>query len=328
MSNNQMVSVPLELNAQQSRDVQRFHETCEDGQGYDVPKDRMKTLSRIGLVRALGFGRYELTDVGEAAVNGLRDKPRQPAEQHQGEQVASVPVDRCYDVRAKMIIAFNEAKKGGADLDDCLDSAYKAALRFSPNPQASAANPAEVERLRAREKSLVLDLAGSLRQQCADMRTVDTLRAQLAEAHALLQYAEGQLTNLQPHIEQACYPGRAAFIDNYIDPVIERIRALSDSAEPSVHNNVLVVDASSISEGTAPTPTAIPGRPVCITGIRNAEGRRVRITKLLAPTERDKRVAFERTEFEKRFGPGTWGHFDYANEQIGWKARAALERKP
>lgn len=51
------------------------------------------------------------------------------------EQMARMPVERCYDVRAKMIIAFNEAKKAGGDLDDQLDAAYKSALRFSPKPQ-------------------------------------------------------------------------------------------------------------------------------------------------------------------------------------------------
>ena len=52
----------------------------------------------------------------------------------QAVQVAWMPVERCYDVRAKMIIAFNEAKKAGGDLDDALDAAYKSALRYSPNP--------------------------------------------------------------------------------------------------------------------------------------------------------------------------------------------------
>ncbi|KAB0489736.1 hypothetical protein [Pseudomonas vancouverensis] len=55
----------------------------------------------------------------------------------QGEQVAYMPVERCYDVRAKMIIAFNEARKSGGDLDDALDAAYKSALRFSQNPLAA-----------------------------------------------------------------------------------------------------------------------------------------------------------------------------------------------
>ncbi|KTB66977.1 MULTISPECIES: hypothetical protein [Pseudomonas] len=56
----------------------------------------------------------------------------------QAEQMACMPVERCYDVRAKMIIAFNDAKKAGGDLDDALDAAYKAALRFTPHPGAPA----------------------------------------------------------------------------------------------------------------------------------------------------------------------------------------------
>nr|BFD43221.1 hypothetical protein FFPRI1PSEUD_47200 [Pseudomonas sp. FFPRI_1] len=65
----------------------------------------------------------------------------EPGAKPQAEPVACMPVERCYDVRAKMIIAFNEAKKAGGDLDDALDAAYKSALRYSPNPM-SAEQPA------------------------------------------------------------------------------------------------------------------------------------------------------------------------------------------
>ena len=58
-------------------------------------------------------------------------------------QMAAVPVERCYDVRAKMIIAFNESRKNGGDLDDGLDAAYKSALRYSPSSMP-AAQPAPV----------------------------------------------------------------------------------------------------------------------------------------------------------------------------------------
>lgn len=57
-----------------------------------------------------------------------------PVVERQDVQVAAMPVERCYDIRVKMIMAFNEAKKNGGDLDDSLDAAYKSALRFSPNP--------------------------------------------------------------------------------------------------------------------------------------------------------------------------------------------------
>ena len=65
------------------------------------------------------------------------DEHQAKAAQRQCEPVACMPVDRCYDVRSKMIIAFNEAKKAGGDLDDALDAAYKSALRYSPNPMTS-----------------------------------------------------------------------------------------------------------------------------------------------------------------------------------------------
>lgn len=48
---------------------------------------------------------------------------------------------------------------------------------------------------------------------------------QVAQLLAAIEYSEGMLTNMQPHIPQACHPNRAAFIDNYVDPVLERLRA-------------------------------------------------------------------------------------------------------
>lgn len=85
-------------------------------------------------------------DSADGADNFVRDSNSggEPAiAQPQGEPVACMPVERCYDVRVKMIIAFNESKKAGGDLDDALDAAYKSALRYSPNPM-SAEQPAPV----------------------------------------------------------------------------------------------------------------------------------------------------------------------------------------
>lgn len=76
-------------------------------------------------------------------INALQDRLNAADQQideltkPQGEQMACMPVERCYDVRAKMIIAFNEARKAGGDLDDALDAAYKSALRYSRNPLSS-----------------------------------------------------------------------------------------------------------------------------------------------------------------------------------------------
>lgn len=62
--------------------------------------------------------------------------------QGHGEQVALVPVERSYDVRAQMILAFNTSRQAGEDLDDALGAAYKAALRYTPHPGRAPARVA------------------------------------------------------------------------------------------------------------------------------------------------------------------------------------------
>jgi hypothetical protein len=69
---SEFVSVKIKLSDQQKRDMARFFETCEDSQDYDIPKDRMKSLARIGMVRSLGFSRYEFTDAGDSVIDELR----------------------------------------------------------------------------------------------------------------------------------------------------------------------------------------------------------------------------------------------------------------
>jgi hypothetical protein len=41
----------------------RFCETCDDGEGYDVPRKMMKQLEALGLVVDKKFGRFEQTDL-------------------------------------------------------------------------------------------------------------------------------------------------------------------------------------------------------------------------------------------------------------------------
>jgi hypothetical protein len=67
------VEISLSMTDLQKRDLLRFFETSEDGQGYDVPKDRMKSLARVGLIRSLGFSRYEITDAGDLAIECCRN---------------------------------------------------------------------------------------------------------------------------------------------------------------------------------------------------------------------------------------------------------------
>ncbi|MEL4167315.1 hypothetical protein [Pseudomonas sp. ZS001] len=67
----------------------------------------------------------------------------------ESEQVALMPVERSYDVRAKQIIAFNECRNAGGDLDDALDAAYKVALRYTPAPVAVVPDLAELREYHA-----------------------------------------------------------------------------------------------------------------------------------------------------------------------------------
>jgi len=68
-----VLMVPVELTQDMQEDLQRFHETCEDGQEYDVPQDRMKGLARAGLIRHVGKSRYEFTTIGAKAVQALSE---------------------------------------------------------------------------------------------------------------------------------------------------------------------------------------------------------------------------------------------------------------
>ena len=48
----------------------RFCETCEDGEGYDVPKPMMKRLASLGLVVPQPFGFY----VGTQLLDRLQEE--------------------------------------------------------------------------------------------------------------------------------------------------------------------------------------------------------------------------------------------------------------
>lgn len=48
-----------------------------------------------------------------------------------------------------------------------------------------------------------------------------------------LDRIEELLVNLQPHIEQACYPGHDVFIDNYINPALDTARSALDKRRNS-----------------------------------------------------------------------------------------------
>lgn len=61
---------------------------------------------------------------------------------------------------------------------------------------------------------------------CAEAAAaLDALEAENRRLREAVQKADDHLTNLQPHIPQACYPGREGFIDSHINCAQEILRA-------------------------------------------------------------------------------------------------------
>ena len=57
------------LTASEMAAFNRFLETCEDGEGYDVPKSMMQRLAQIGVVRHLSRGIYTITEFGQSVID-------------------------------------------------------------------------------------------------------------------------------------------------------------------------------------------------------------------------------------------------------------------
>lgn len=107
-------TLPFAIMDQEMKDLMRFHECVMDGEGYDVPKDRMKRLAEIGLLRRVTANFYEHTIFGLSIINGdfqqkseaekQRDSFKDAAEynkrraedaERQRDELLS-DVDRCY----------------------------------------------------------------------------------------------------------------------------------------------------------------------------------------------------------------------------------------
>lgn len=72
-SNLPFAILPDELNA-----LTRFHDCACDGEGYDVPKEMMRRLAEIGLLRRVTANYYEHTTFGLSVING--DFSAQPSD--------------------------------------------------------------------------------------------------------------------------------------------------------------------------------------------------------------------------------------------------------
>lgn len=72
------ISLEVDISDDELKALIRFSETCEDGQGYDVPKPVMKSLSVLGLVRRVSADIYETTRLGDALLEKFESNPALP----------------------------------------------------------------------------------------------------------------------------------------------------------------------------------------------------------------------------------------------------------
>lgn len=64
------VALSFAILDEELQDLHRFHECVSDGEGYDVPKERMKRLAEVGLLRRVTANIYEHTTFGLSVING------------------------------------------------------------------------------------------------------------------------------------------------------------------------------------------------------------------------------------------------------------------
>lgn len=70
---------PVEWLTDDEREAfERFNETCEDGEGYDVPKPMMKRLAEIGVIHHTSRGIYGITKFGHSVLGYTSPSQRQP----------------------------------------------------------------------------------------------------------------------------------------------------------------------------------------------------------------------------------------------------------
>jgi len=187
-------------------------------------------------------------------------------------------------------------------------------------PLYTHADPAEVERLRD-------DLETMRRKNNEYWHETEVLRAHLGEAEAGCMRLRAQLAEAHALLQQAV-DNEESF--NFDQTLISRIKTnLSASAEPSARPSQSEPVGVAVPELQFKSYPSEEGWTYCTFRADDVPAG----TKLFtlesmgaepsAPVEID-----ERAEFEKRFGPGTWGHVDWTDERIGWRSRAFLARKP
>lgn len=79
--NHQLSHVGEGVTDQHIIDLNRFCDCCDDDEGYDVPKERMKALRAVGLVEGGHRGYYSTTEKGRTIYEQYFIVNRTPAQE-------------------------------------------------------------------------------------------------------------------------------------------------------------------------------------------------------------------------------------------------------
>ena len=79
------------LSDDERKAFQRFYETWDDGEGYDVPKPMMKRLAQIGVIHHLSRGLYDITKFGHSLL-GYATSSHPPVPTAQPKEPEQEPV--------------------------------------------------------------------------------------------------------------------------------------------------------------------------------------------------------------------------------------------
>ena len=162
----------------------------------------------------------------EAALAECRDlfpipEPGEPAETEWLEAMSYPPSVPAF-IRASLAATTRRSAAGAQQQDDHASSPAPSARAIHyPECWDTAAYPTL--------ESALAEVYAAFR--CTNEDTHPAPSAQSSKAalsddeREALEKIESLLTNMQPHIEQACKPGHAQFIDNYVGPALEIARA-------------------------------------------------------------------------------------------------------
>lgn len=69
-------------------DLCRLDDLFSDGEGYDLPKDRMRRLAQIGVIRRVTRDFYEITSFGSHVLGHSPRLPLLPTEEYNDREAA------------------------------------------------------------------------------------------------------------------------------------------------------------------------------------------------------------------------------------------------